>query len=457
MGLNEQKIEKYLFWSVLIFLFISFTIDSQDNYQHFLSYIYLVGLIFAFAFPFLGVIAFTGSELFSQVLLDELRFIFINITSLGFLIILIIFLFTMVKNKGFLDKKFHINHILALGLVFIAVISTLINEQLIWYTNYDLMTGYFEGFLIYLSIVYLVSNAKQIRWFIWAFIAIGSGMVIRVWQLGGWETSLFGLENNQVAKIFLPIFALVIFAFWAEKDKKLKGISLFMSVIFLHTLVNLLGSRATYVALVILGILMLIRRSNKISTWAAVVLVIIFLSVKLAPTVAPEFMSIQEAQYGKEADPSAGSISARAMILENGFEIFKENPVLGFGPASFESEYGKRYGRNTAAHNAYLEIAVETGFFGFVFYILILIGSLVSTFYAIRNFKRQGNTALYNFTIGAEIGLVSYMVNMLFINHPVEPITWILVGLCTSLYIISKEPAQEEIEQKPKIKKLLKK
>ena len=112
-----------MFWIVLLFLLVSFAIDIQDTYLQFAAYLYLIGLIIAiFGFPLIGVISFTGAEYFSQTLLRELSAIQINITTLGFLIISVLFIFFVLTKRIDLQKRFNPNHVFAICLVIIAVI-----------------------------------------------------------------------------------------------------------------------------------------------------------------------------------------------------------------------------------------------------------------------------------------------------------------------------------------------
>ena len=67
--------------------------------------------------------------------------------------------------------------------------------------------------------------------------------------------------------------------------------------------------------------------------------------------------------------------SNRDVLVEVGIEIFKDNPLFGIGTGNFNlvAMDTKYFGSISGAHNEFVRILAEHGFFGFTFYILFFL------------------------------------------------------------------------------------
>jgi len=73
----------------------------------------------------------------------------------------------------------------------------------------------------------------------------------------------------------------------------------------------------------------------------------------------------------------------RTAFLRDGLKIFREHPLFGVGPGGFESQlYGHQDFRYETryVHNHYVQVLLDNGLFGFLFYAALLILSLCSLF-----------------------------------------------------------------------------
>jgi O-antigen ligase len=78
--------------------------------------------------------------------------------------------------------------------------------------------------------------------------------------------------------------------------------------------------------------------------------------------------------------------SNRDVLVEVGIEIFKDNPLFGIGTGNFNlvAMDTKYFGSISGAHNEFVRILAEHGFFGFSFYILFFL----TLFYHILKYRR---------------------------------------------------------------------
>jgi hypothetical protein len=86
-------------------------------------------------------------------------------------------------------------------------------------------------------------------------------------------------------------------------------------------------------------------------------------------------------------------------IFYTGFELWKNNPVIGTGVKSFNLSCAEEYKKNNNllcaphAHNLYLEILINTGFLGFLIFISYIFNILKKTKQIF--FSKRNNIYLY--------------------------------------------------------------
>ncbi len=140
-----------------------------------------------------------------------------------------------------------------------------------------------------------------------------------------------------------------------------------------------------------------------------------------------------------------GSANYRLIVWNNTFELFKQQPVLGYGAGSFSNMYGAVLNTNQAdtsfgkdvqirrAHNDFLQTAVELGLPGFVLLVIFAFGVLVM---ALRLMNAQ-RTDLEQFVVFAASGaLVTFMVNAFFGFPFQRALTPLLAFLSAGMIIV---------------------
>ena len=70
--------------------------------------------------------------------------------------------------------------------------------------------------------------------------------------------------------------------------------------------------------------------------------------------------------------------SEHESIYETSINIFKDNFLFGVGPKMFRihcayPKYKQRFGCSTHSHNTYVQLLVETGIIGFIFFATIFL------------------------------------------------------------------------------------
>lgn len=102
------------------------------------------------------------------------------------------------------------------------------------------------------------------------------------------------------------------------------------------------------------------------------------------------------------------------------YRMWKERPVFGFGPGTYQFEYGKfqrsyekteistDFGIRGTAHSEYLGPLSESGIFGMLSMLIIIITTIIT---GIRVYMKARSRSVKFFSIGILIGLITYYIH----------------------------------------------
>ncbi len=175
---------------------------------------------------------------------------------------------------------------------------------------------------------------------------------------------------------------------------------------------------------------------------AGLCLVIAVLALPLAP--AELFGRLQElAEFGEDR-----TILRRVSYLTIGYDAFLKNPITGIGINNFpevfvNTEYRWVPGRTNVErpfHNIYAKFAVETGIFGFIAFVMMLL-----QFYRLASSARKVETDP-RIMVMAEAIHFSYVTALLenfFLSSGFRKYLWIYFGLSLAVYLISRDSSSK--------------
>ena len=201
-----------------------------------------------------------------------------------------------------------------------------------------------------------------------------------------------------------------------------------ISLIFIFSLV-LSYSRAAWLSLMIVfGIWLIIKLKIKFRTLAIGSLVLAFVLLSFWSTIL--------IQLGKNRQDSSQNIEKHFQSMTNiqtdasnlerlnrwnsAFRMFREKPVFGWGPgtysfqyASFQFSYEKTIISTNAgdmgnAHSEYIGPLAESGVFGTLSFILIILSSIYT---GLRVIKRTQNKEVRTIALGVLLGLITYFIH----------------------------------------------
>ncbi|MCL5958658.1 MAG: O-antigen ligase family protein [Chloroflexi bacterium] len=248
---------------------------------------------------------------------------------------------------------------------------------------------------------------------------------------------------NEAAMFAATTVPLVINYLAAGKNPLTKPLLLISLGVLLLTVV-LTFSRGGYIALLVVLLLVAIRGRNKMRS-----VLLISACAGLVYALAPQ----------EQVETRAGSIvtmedrgAGRLDLWLVGLNMFRENPIVGVGSASFSTAYWRyesltqgvtRDPEGIGAHNTYLSLLDELGIIGFGLYAAGVTLAFRNLGEALRLVKRGIPLGQDSLVVSLQISLIGMLAAAVFSVYDYYKYVWLLLALC----IVVKRLAREQIAQ----------
>lgn len=148
------------------------------------------------------------------------------------------------------------------------------------------------------------------------------------------------------------------------------------------------------------------------------------------------------------------AIGRRSSYLYVGWDIFKENPIMGSGPGSFRniyasSNYALAYDRKGRAnrryaHNTYLEVLVGTGILGLIVFIILLWYALNNFHIAKKRLLLYGKKEMASIVGSYQLSFISLLIYLLLFSDLYHKYLLISLALSQVALRLSQEGNVEE-------------
>jgi O-antigen ligase len=168
-----------------------------------------------------------------------------------------------------------------------------------------------------------------------------------------------------------------------------------------------------------------LSRRNKSAAMATIVLGVVFFLA-----VAPASYSGRLATIFDSASDITGSSSQRTQVLKRSILVALRYPIFGVCIGNFHHKSFQELG----THNAYTQVAAETGIAAMVCYIILLVHPLRKLRLMEREmYERNESSHFYYLAIGLQASLVGYMVSSFFAAVAYQWYIYYIVGYAITL------------------------
>ncbi|HEX6249915.1 MAG TPA: O-antigen ligase family protein [Gemmatimonadaceae bacterium] len=300
--------------------------------------------------------------------------------------------------------------------------------------------------LVTFAAVNLLRTPRRLRFFVLFYLAVFGlfpvrGALFNYFVYGQTEAGrIFGsfiFQNpNDLAAFLLLTLSLVAGVFSTEKVRWLRW-SAIAGAATIPLIMVLSQSRGGFLGLITFVLMALGQRHQRLRK-LGILAVVTALVLMLAPESAWERLGTlrtPDAQLMEDRDE--GSARQRWGIWRVANTIATENPVLGVGLGAYpqaHNEYSLReefdpFARGLRdAHSTYLTLMAETGYLGFAFFVLLVLGTVIpaerTRRRAAKFFPQRAQQLYY-----MEAGLLAYGVAGIFGSYGVVVFTYLHLAL----------------------------
>lgn len=330
----------------------------------------------------------------------------------------------------------------------------------------------------YLLGIEMFRNKVVMKRYVWLYIA--SFSIIIVYTLA--RHSVYGLDNQMMAHSMMqPFFndhtsygatlaflLPVIIGFFAISKGGHSNARFLIGLLILFYVAATLFSytRAAWVSLVGgFGVWLVIklRIRFEILTIIGAGLVVLFFAFK--PMIMLQMEKNNQKSSGDltEHVQSISNISNDQSNLERinrwscAVRMWKERPVFGFGPGTYQFEYARfqlsyqrtdistNFGTRGTAHSEYLGPLSETGLPGMISFILVVIATIIT---GVRVHLNAGSRFVKIFSIAILVGLVTYYIHGILNNFldtdKASALFWGFTAMLVAMDIYHKDEKDDE-------------
>lgn len=326
----------------------------------------------------------------------------------------------------------------ALMFVYISVTRLLVPHGLA-HTSYQ-YRGLFKMLIVMALITGMASDYRRLRvLYIVVALSVGFWAIkggLKVITLGPHQVYGKTYDNNLFALTSAMVLPMVFYYGMSLRRAKWRNLLMICSVLICLGIIGS-RSRAGFVAFGFVLAGMAWSSRYRVRAVMAVFLVVIVAFAAAGNEIVDRIDSI----LAYQSDRSARS---RFWTWEVARELVARNPVIGVGFANFEVAKETLDGGQKAAHNIYLQNLAELGFLGHPLWLLVVIGSLVSSFRFMRWSRRLPLDMrwAYYWSRGICLGISAFCIHGLFHNEEYLELMFVLVGLHVALQTATRRELQ---------------
>jgi putative inorganic carbon (HCO3(-)) transporter len=188
-------------------------------------------------------------------------------------------------------------------------------------------------------------------------------------------------ENpNDLALNLVTFLAPTLFIIFQEKKASRRLFACAIAAAMIGAIVCT-KSRSGFLGLIAMAAVVLYYLAQK---KPAIVMGVVLVGCMALPVMPSSFWDRMDSIVNADEDTS-GSRSARLRLIDQGFEVFLENPVTGVGAGQFQNYNAPGVVEKwRVTHNVWLQVAADLGMFGLMIFAFMVMRAYTSSFAALR-------------------------------------------------------------------------
>ena len=482
LKIKHTNITNYIpFLAVILYIISSIFIIKSKNY-YLLAYPLLIPFLYYLFFSLDKILLITS---FLTPLSLELRYFYpelsLNLyipTEIFLFSFLIIFLLKKLLQDNF-NKKI-LNHpisiIIYIHLIWIFITSITSTMPIISFKFFIVRLWFIIGFYIYASHLLYADDIyikKYFNYYFYGFLIVIAYTTIQQVKFdlfnkdfANWASKPFYNDHTAYGAALAMIFPYIVGTLFEKKSSFIKKFiyTIFFIPLLLFAII-FSYSRATWLSIVCAFVILIMIVINKnIKSFILTILSTTFLGLLLLNNI---YQKLEKNKQDTDNDlykqfKSITNISTDASNLERlnrwscAIRMFKEKPLVGFGPGTYQFQYSPfqlsyqktpistSFGDLGNAHSEYLGPLSEQGLFGLLFFLLIIIFTF---YYGLKIYYHTQNKQIKLYSLIALTSLSTYYTHG-FLNNFLDTdklslLFWGFTSLIVILDIKNKNLSKE--------------
>jgi hypothetical protein len=228
-------------------------------------------------------------------------------------------------------------------------------------------------------------------------------------------------NSNDYAAYLIYVFPFVMFLLYSRNAKAIhKLLGLIVVPAGLYQILST-GSRGGLVAMAVMMLVVLWMSSTAVRL--SILVGVPILALAALPFVPAQSLERMESLFkSSEQGPrteAAESRQARTLLLEESIRLTFQNPLLGVGPAQFqtsENDAAKAAGRKGMwheTHNTFTQVSSECGIPALIFFLC----ALATAFRSLFKLKRDDDPLISGLARIVLISMVGFSASIFFLSH----------------------------------------
>ncbi len=392
--------------------------------------------------------------------------------------VLLLFLIKVIYDGHLFDKRL-LKHPITIAVIFnlfwmlitsITSVHPLVSFKYLTARLWFVCTFFFFGLLLFKEI-------KNIKLFVWVYCIPLAGVIIYNTinhatygfdrQVGTWIVHPFFNDHTAYGSTIALMLPFIISFIFDSSNTKVKRFIAAGLTIILFMGVLLSYSRAAWLSLAgVFGVFLVLKLKINFKFVFAIFFVLTGLFFMFRAEIIMELKKNKQDSSEKYSEhiQSIANISTDASNLErinrwaSAIRMFKERPVFGWGPGTYQLVYAPfqfskektiistNAGDMGNAHSEYIGPLSESGVLGMLSVVFIVVATL---FTGVRVYKKTSNKNARMIALGAVLGLCTYYIHGLMNNFldtdKASVPFWSFTAMILIMDLFYTEPTSKEI------------
>ena len=441
--MSKKILHILVFSASLLFILINSLLIARENYLLLITPFIMAGLyllVFRLDIYFLLLVLLTPLSIQLKTFFPEIEMDLFLPTEPMVLGAMLLFFARLISGMEYDHKTFlhPVSLLILFSLVWMLITSMASTMPLVSF-KYFFVRLWFVSVFFFLA-VYMFRDPKMVKRFLWLYI-IPLTVVIIYTLLNQSGIGLFEQKvANMVSRPFyndhtaygsaVAMFIPVLIAFLSLLNISTLKKFILSGLLVLFIVAAILSySRATWLSLIIAGfiwLVILLKIHLRTIVIVGLLLTLVIWSVKDEVYNRLEKTSQESSSDFGEHLRSIPNITSDASNLERinrwktGWEMFKEKPLMGWGPGTYMFQYApfqKSYDRTIIStnfgdwgnvHSEYFGPFIDSGLAGGISFLLIVLWAF---YIGVKVYRRSDNKKVRSIALGVLIGLTTYFIH----------------------------------------------